>query len=105
MGVDVRMLWNCVATCTCQSEREREGPSLQFPCEALYTNFQPWAITHSAYTIYIEADEILRGLYHVTAARQLLYVPPLYAPIPILQSLEGEGGTGKDNLHTLMIHR
>lgn len=33
-----------------EREIERENSSLQFPCEALYTNFQPWAITHSAYT-------------------------------------------------------
>lgn len=53
--------------------------------------------------IYIEADEILRGLYHVTAARQLLYVPPLCAPISILQSLEGEEDTGTNDLHTLTV--
>lgn len=34
--------------------------------------------------IYIEADEILRGLYHVTGARHLLYVPPLFRSTPVL---------------------
>lgn len=38
---------------------------LQFPCETLYTNFQPLAITHSPH-IYIQADELLWGLAHMT---------------------------------------
>lgn len=48
------LLCKCVLAAVREREREREieneNSFLQFPREALYTNFQPWAITHSTYT-------------------------------------------------------
>lgn len=97
MCVFVHIWILCV--CVCVYVCAPENSSLQFPREALYTNFQLWAITHSAHT---STYRLMRS-----SEDPVMWLGPVMwaEPLPVFSLYAGRRVTrGCDCIRMIYIH-